>query len=816
MNKQSITFTANEQTLEKTGGIDLYASNTVSYIEATFTLGTNWTGYDVVRAVWESRYAKISTILDSNNKCLVPTEVLKYKSKVNVNLVGSIMENEALADRLTTYPILALTVDADARVDSTETQPVTPSQFEQFVSRVEADASSIQDYSYDSEAWARGTRGGVAVPSADETYHNNSKYYADQGATLQQEVTDLKSDISPMLTTEDISMTIYNNKAIYQSGGVWGVNGYSGAKVATVLLEDGKNYHVVCTRPTEFKYGFSSSLSDSATLSDIGAMTGTKDIRGDGRYCYFGYTNDGTHSITVSEYVAKIIGDEADIAYNRANIESIASTQKLIRFSGTVSGSVVKKVDCNLPAGTYLITASSVVSSDTDQSECKINFNNGESLIDAVNLTRNAPTSARVTLNQNCDAMYLYASKDYAQSAGDTFTYNDLVALQETNLLNKVEKADRISDQSLVSGNIFRQDTFFSHLGIYKTEDIIIPCQSIADVARAKRLKFNSLELNVRKTSDNKYVCLHGSNGAFGELFTDTDGNSVADTLVNSMTLQDIKDSIRFKSKYPRYRTAPYSLQEMLYECKRQGIIPLVEYQTSYTDEIEILDKIMGANNYILSLYNENRGDKTNAVCTSWLNIASASSLTAKCKASGKQYIAMLNVTDNAYSSFTDSDWKALIDAVHSNGYLIGLMSGYAGEVLSQKLLGFGFDVSGSCWNINDFEYGNLCNLYADTNFEEFTTDGSVSNGTLSLSSGDEIVPNADIPSVFLGGGSLHIRFNGTISLVFGDNINANFTSDGSRDMWFSTFFEESVPTFTITATANTEVYDITYKASRM
>ena len=36
------------------------------------------------------------------------------------------------------------------------------------------------DYSADSEAWARGTRHGIDVESSDETYHNNSKYYAEQ------------------------------------------------------------------------------------------------------------------------------------------------------------------------------------------------------------------------------------------------------------------------------------------------------------------------------------------------------------------------------------------------------------------------------------------------------------------------------------------------------------------------------------------------------------------------------------------------------------------------------------------------------------
>lgn len=33
-------------------------------------------------------------------------------------------------------------------------------------------------FAEDAEAWAAGTRGGVPVPDTDETYHNNSKWYA--------------------------------------------------------------------------------------------------------------------------------------------------------------------------------------------------------------------------------------------------------------------------------------------------------------------------------------------------------------------------------------------------------------------------------------------------------------------------------------------------------------------------------------------------------------------------------------------------------------------------------------------------------------
>ena len=35
---------------------------------------------------------------------------------------------------------------------------------------------------YAAEAWAVGKRHGVPVPETDQTYHNNSKYYAEQAA----------------------------------------------------------------------------------------------------------------------------------------------------------------------------------------------------------------------------------------------------------------------------------------------------------------------------------------------------------------------------------------------------------------------------------------------------------------------------------------------------------------------------------------------------------------------------------------------------------------------------------------------------------
>ena len=145
MNKQLITFSANEQSLIKTGGIDHYADNIVAYIQAKFELGENWHDFDSVKAVWFTRYEQRESVLDTEGYCDVPTEVLALKAVVMVNLVGSVAENDVLVARLTTYPVEAVTIDADARISAGASQPITPSEYEQFVATVKADADRAED-----------------------------------------------------------------------------------------------------------------------------------------------------------------------------------------------------------------------------------------------------------------------------------------------------------------------------------------------------------------------------------------------------------------------------------------------------------------------------------------------------------------------------------------------------------------------------------------------------------------------------------------------------------------------------------------------
>lgn len=48
----------------------------------------------------------------------------------------------------------------------------------------EMDAALMDMAEHNSEAWAVGTRNGISVQEGDETYENNSKYYADLAASV--------------------------------------------------------------------------------------------------------------------------------------------------------------------------------------------------------------------------------------------------------------------------------------------------------------------------------------------------------------------------------------------------------------------------------------------------------------------------------------------------------------------------------------------------------------------------------------------------------------------------------------------------------
>lgn len=182
MEKIIITFQADEQVLIKTGGIDKYASDTVSYIEAHFDLGENWSGYDQISAIWQSRYGTKRSVLDTEGVCLVPWEMLTKRSDLLVNLVGSIADGDVLTDRLTTFAIKALEIAQDVPIDADMPTPITPSEYEQFVATVAADADRAEAAKLDARESAAAANDSALLAAQSEANASASAQSASESA----------------------------------------------------------------------------------------------------------------------------------------------------------------------------------------------------------------------------------------------------------------------------------------------------------------------------------------------------------------------------------------------------------------------------------------------------------------------------------------------------------------------------------------------------------------------------------------------------------------------------------------------------------
>ena len=357
---------------------------------------------------------------------------------------------------------------------------------------------------------------------------------------------------------------------------------------------------------------------------------------------------------------------------------------------------------------------------------------------------------------------------------------------------------------------ILRKGIYFSHIDVDYYDGLIIPSQSIFDIRRAKRLGFGMIELNARKTLDGVYYAFHGHQNCFGNAFHAVDNSDISNVNVSTVTSEYIQNNIRYNSKYEKYRVIPTTLEDALIECKKNEIIPLVEYSSGI---IDLIKSVMGEGNYLIGTYtNDRTPDLGNCVCVSWIT-GTAEEVIEKAEKSKAPYVCGINVTSDVYSSYTENDWKSFISKIHKAGYFVSCS--YQKPLLGTKLLNSGIDMMASHGEINEIESGNIFNFESGVNFSNFTTSGEILNGVLNLATGQTVKPTGIDETVFLGGSSLHVIFNGKIHVKMGI-VDANFESDGSKDIWLSSFHQESVPTFEITAIDKSNILELSYKASKM
>ena len=378
--------------------------------------------------------------------------------------------------------------------------------------------------------------------------------------------------------------------------------------------------------------------------------------------------------------------------------------------------------------------------------------------------------------------------------------------------------------RSSLGSSLLRFDKYIDHLwsdGANGT-NVKVPWESLTSVRLSKRMGFKCIEANVHALSDGNYLVIHGSTTpgyeAFGNSVEHVDGETdISAVAFADVTLAWVKENVRYKCVVPKYRVAPPSLQEFLRECKTLGIVAYVQAVSSdfatLKPELDICNEIMGKDNYILYVRpdggNETIRNYTSAPLARWASLSTKDGIVAWVQANQPCLYGMSNYTD-----FTDEQLLEIVNAVHTNGGLIG--SAYLSETNRVRLIGLGFDYVSTKYNINDIESGNLCNLAADLAFTDFSTTGTVADNVLTLAAGETVSLATELDSSYLSGANLEIVFDGTITVDFGDFIDGvELTSNGSTVIPLSTYFIGTAPTFTITAVSSTDISSLTFKASK-
>ena len=362
--------------------------------------------------------------------------------------------------------------------------------------------------------------------------------------------------------------------------------------------------------------------------------------------------------------------------------------------------------------------------------------------------------------------------------------------------------------------NPFKSKPYYGHIAVndfFKdgSGNNIVANNSLDEIQLTARLGFEWVELKPKVTSDGKYIVIHGENSCFSTSVYSLDGADITNTRIGSVTLQYIKDNIRYNSVHDKYKTPIPTLEEALIACNENHIGALVE--TTNDELVEICLKYMSQDRLILYSPPADVRTKYNysGFIFHWFNSQyTKEEMLNVAYSYGAPFIAGVGNQTISYQGM--DGFKETVDAFHNKGFLVSV----AARLNSLRdLFRIGVDACASNYEVNPFE-ANYDVFDVDT-MTGIITNGVVNNKTIILEAGQTVeCGRNDIIS--LGKAYLLMKFNGSINIVFGcSGAVRNVTSDGNNTYFDSDYIMLSNSKIIITADSRTTITMFNYKTSK-
>lgn len=135
----------------------------------------------------------------------------------------------------------------------------------------------------------------------------------------------------------------------------------------------------------------------------------------------------------------------------------------------------------------------------------------------------------------------------------------------------------------------------YAHRGCWSKNaagEFVIPENSIAAVAEAARMGYEGIECDVHLTKDGRMVILHDA--TLNRTARRASDYSKLDRPVrlDELTFEELRRDYVLESEDPTLRTPVPTLEEILEECRRQGMTPMLH--SALWDSYEVAQKMFG------------------------------------------------------------------------------------------------------------------------------------------------------------------------------------------------------------------------------
>ena len=133
--------------------------------------------------------------------------------------------------------------------------------------------------------------------------------------------------------------------------------------------------------------------------------------------------------------------------------------------------------------------------------------------------------------------------------------------------------------------------TMYAHRGCWSK---VVPENSVPAVTRAARHGYKGIECDVKLTKDGKMVIMHDKTINRTCRNADDYSKISGKVSVNDLTLKELRENYVLASSNAEYRTPIPTLEEILKECKRCNLTPMLH--SKYVESYRLAQKIMGDN----------------------------------------------------------------------------------------------------------------------------------------------------------------------------------------------------------------------------